>query len=190
MQIGNQAFITMVIADETDKVLFASSDTNMVGAPGIKLMIENNPGDLMFVPMADGSVEVVNVKEAGNRIPTCAMGTTEFLNRGRDRDQAAQEDFVTLQSGDNGIVVSEYDTHKKPPQQEEVKAAETEKVAEEEQPATEETVAEKSNDDASGHEDSAVETEVKTKDETESVVTEEEPEEQPKEEPKKKQKKK
>jgi len=179
MQIGDQAFITMVLADETNKVLFASSDTNMVGAPGIKLMIENNPGDLMFVPMADGSVEVVNVKEVGNRIPTCAMGTTEFLNRGRDRDQTAQEDFVTLQSGDNGIVVSEYDTHKKPPQQEEVKAAETEKVAEE-------TVAEKSNDDASENEDSAIETEVKPKDETEPTVTEEEP----KEEPKKKQRKK
>lgn len=188
MQIGDQAFITMVLADETNKVLFASSDTNMVGAPGIKLMIENNPGDLMFVPMADGSVEVVNVKEAGNRIPTCAMGTTEFLNRGRDRDQTAQEDFVTLQSGDNGIVVSEYDTHKKPPQQEEVKAAETEKVAEEEQPVTEETVAEKSNGDASENKDSAVETEAK--DETEPAVTEEEPKEQPKEEPKKKQKKK
>lgn len=176
MQIGNQAFITMVIADETDKVLFASSDTNMVGAPGIKLMIENNPGDLMFVPMADGSVEVINVSEAGNRIPTCAINATDFLNRGRD--QVAQDDFVTLQSGDNGIVVSEYDTHKKPPKQEEVKAVEEKKV--------EEVVAEKSDNDASENEDPAVETEAKTKDETEPAATEE----QPKEDPKKKQKKK
>lgn len=97
MKIGNIEVKMVVITDSTGRMIAGFSDTNIINTEGYRFLFESKLGDIKFIPLNDGSVQAVTVKE-NVALPVGAMNSEQLIKASMNRSDITEKQEECLKT--------------------------------------------------------------------------------------------